>query len=103
MDEKGTYEVVWPRGRQAVGRFRPARRLDTLEGKTIGELSNRIFRADEVFPLVEKELSSRYPGINFINYDVFDSAHGREDRVMEELPGMLKQDKCDAVISGVGC
>jgi hypothetical protein len=80
-----------------------AQRLDTLEGKTICELSNLIYRSDEIFPLVEKELSNRYEGIKFISYKTFGSIHGGgEESTIAALPNALKQNKCDAVISGVG-
>ena len=102
--EKGTYKVLWPRGKKVTGDTRYARRLDTLEGKTIGELSNRIFRGDEIFPVIEKELANRYRGIRFVNYDVFGSIHGKDEaNVIAALPDTLKQNECDAVISAVGC
>lgn len=48
----GLYEVVWPRGNKVVEAIPYALRLDSLAGKTICELSDRIFRADEVFPFL---------------------------------------------------
>ena len=99
----GLYEVVWPRGNRVVDSIPYAQRLDTLEGKTICELSNLIFRADEIFTLVEKELSDRYPSIKFVSHKMFGSIHGGEEaKVIATLPNALKQNKCDAVISGVG-
>ncbi len=102
---KGIYEAVWPRGRRrvaAVGQYAP--RLDTLEGKTICELWDWIFRGDEIFPMVEKSLARRYPGAKFVSYKEFGSIHGGNEReVIAALPQKLKQHKCDAVISAVGC
>ena len=101
---KGVYEVVWPRGKRAIEGISCAQRLDTLEGKTICELSNRTFRADEIFPLIEKELTNRYPGLKFVSHEEFGTTHaGEEAKVITALPNTLKQNKCDAVISGVGC
>ena len=102
--EKGVYNVVWPRGKKVSRDTCYAKRLDTLEGKTIGELSNRIFRGDEIFPLIEKELASRYQGIQFVNFDMFGSIHGKDEaKVIAALPDTLKQNDCDAVITAVGC
>ena len=98
------YEVVWPRGRRVVEHALYARRLDTLEGKTIGEVWDWIYMGDKIFPWIEKELAKRYPGIRFIGYEAFGSTHGADEaNVLAALPDKLKQNKCDAVISGVGC
>ena len=51
------YKVVWPQGKQDVRITRFAKRLDTLEGKTVCELWDWIFRGDEIFPIIEKELA----------------------------------------------
>jgi hypothetical protein len=98
------YEVVWPRGRRTVEVAHLAKRLDTLEGKTICALWDWVFRGDEVFPLVEKELKKRFPGLRFVGYEVFGSIHGdNEAQVLAALPDKLKEYKCDGVISGLGC
>lgn len=98
------YEVVWPRGKRPSETRRFAERLDNLAGKTVCELWDWIFRGDEVFAVIEKELAKRYPGIKFVNYDVFGSIHGdKETETLAALPDRLKQSKCDAVISGIGC
>ena len=98
------YEIVWPRGKKTVGIGRFAKRLDTLEGKTIATLWDWVFRGDEIFPLIEKELAKRYPGSKFVSPEEFGSTGGPgEEKVFAALPDKLKQNKCDAVISGVGC
>ncbi|MFC2004449.1 hypothetical protein ACFLUK_02790 [Chloroflexota bacterium] len=102
--ERAMYEVVWPRGKKVVENVRFAKRLDTLEGKTVGLLWDWAFRGDEMFPMIEKELAKRYPGIKFVGYEEFGSTHGaREADVLAALPNKLKENKCDAVISAVGC
>ena len=98
------YEVVWPQGKKVAKIMRFAKRLDSLQGKTVCELWDWIFRGDEVFPALEKEFARRYPGIKFVTYDVFGSTHGGgEAEVLASLPDKLKQHRCDAVISAVGC
>ncbi len=98
------HEVVWPCARKVAKSTTFAKRLDTLAGKTIGELWGGNFRGDEIFPIIEKELANQYPGIKFVNYEVFGYAMGGEEaKVIAALPDTLKQNKCDAVISGVGC
>ncbi len=102
--ERGTYAAVWPRAKKTVETTHFARRLDTLQGKTIGFLWDWVFRGDEIFPMIEKELTARFPGIRFVGYEVFGATHGSaESKTIAALPDKLKQNKCDAVISGIGC
>ncbi len=100
----GEYQALWPRSpRQA--RVKPlARRLDTLEGKTIGWLWDYLFRGDEVFALLEQSLKARYPGVKFVHWAEFGNTHGSEEReVVAALPQTLKAKGVDAVVSGLGC
>ncbi|MDP2951742.1 MAG: hypothetical protein Q8O76_00310 [Chloroflexota bacterium] len=98
------YEAQWPRGRQVIQMARFAKRLDTLQSKTVGILWDGVFRGDEIFPLLEKGLARRYPGMKFISYREFGSTHGGdESKVLAALPEKLKQYQCDAVLSGMGC
>jgi hypothetical protein len=98
------YEVVWPRGKKIVEITPVAKRLDTLQGKTICELWDWMFRGEEIFPVLERELAKRYPGIKIINYRVFGSTHGKDEaETIAALPSKLKEQGCDAVVSGVGC
>jgi hypothetical protein len=50
--EGGTQRVVWPRGQKTVAPKAVAPRLPTLDGMTIGELWDDLFRGDEIFPLL---------------------------------------------------
>ena len=101
---EGLYAAIWPRGKKVV-KLRPlANRLDTLAGKTVGQLWDAIFRGDEIFPLLEEGLRQRFPDVKFVNYEVFGSTHGeKEHQVLAELPVKLKQLGVDAVISGMAC
>lgn len=98
------YRVVWPRGTRTVQAADVAPRLPTLEGRTIGQLWDDLFRGDEIFPILERELGRRFPGLRFVRYDVFGSTHGRDEgRVLAELPDKLRRHEVDAVISGMAC
>jgi hypothetical protein len=98
------YEVVWPRSPRTIKINPVAKRLDTLKGKTVAQLWDYIFRGDEIFPILEEELSKRFPETRFINYGVFGSTHGGNEReVVAGIPAKLKQYQADAVISGMGC
>src|SRR5262245_12252573 len=98
------YRAVWPRGVQTAVMTELAPRLDSLAGKTIGQLWDDLFRGDEIFPVLERELGQRFPGVRFVRYDVFGSTHGgAEQRVIALLPEKLRALQVDAVISGMAC
>ena len=104
MSELDVHRVVWPRGTRKTEAASLAPRLDTLEGKTIGQLWDDLFRGDEIFPILEEALVRRYPGLRFVRYDAFGSTHGAaEHRVIAELPATLQRFGVDAVISGMAC
>lgn len=104
ISNNGTYEVVWPRGAKTIGVTPLAKRLDTLQGKTVAQLWDYLFRGDEIFPILEEALAHRYPGIKFVRYDVFGSTHGEDEAaILDGLPAKLKELGADAVISGMAC
>ncbi len=103
-NDQGRQRALWPRGRKTVKVMDLAKRLSSLEGRTIGELWDDLFRGDEIFPMVEEELRRRFPGVKFVGYKAFGSTHGRDERaVIAELPERLRRYGVDAVISGMAC
>ena len=103
-DSGAAYETVWPRGKQRQKLESPAPRIPDLSGKTIGVLWNYVFRGEEIFPLLEKEISKRFPGVKFVGADHFGNTHSEEEQeVLAKLPAKLKEFGVDAVISGNGC
>ena len=104
ISSDGYYEALWPRSpRQS--KVKPlAPRLATLEGKTIAQLWDYVFRGDEVFAFLEEGLKARFPGVRFVSWREFGSTHGSDEReVVQRLPQRLKELGADAVISGMGC
>ena len=98
------YAVVWPRGEKTLEISPLADRLGALEGKTICQLWDYLFRGDEIFPMLADGLAERYPGVTFITYDEFGSTHGEDEtKILAELPARLEALGADAVISGMGC
>lgn len=103
-DAQGRERVLWPRGRKTAETRAIAPRLDTLDGKTIGQVWDDLFRGDEIFPMLEAELARRYRDVKFVRYDVFGSTHGAsEHKVIAEMPHRLRELGVDAVISGMAC
>jgi hypothetical protein len=98
------YQALWPRSPRQAKVKSLAKRLDTLEGKTIGWLWDYVFRGDEVFAQLEESLKARYPGVKFVDWGEFGNTHGSDEReVVAALPQKLKAKGVDAVVSGMGC
>ena len=78
-----------------------AARLDTLAGKTIGELWNGIYEGDKSFPVIRKLLQERFPTAKFIPYTEFprDGSNGIDSDLVARA---VKEKGCDAVIVGNG-
>jgi hypothetical protein len=97
------YEVVWPLGKSHWDTRALNPGLADLNGKTIAEVWDRVFRGEEMFPAIRAALKKRFPEVRFIEYDKFGDTHGVNQRqVLAELPALLRSRKVDAVISGVG-
>jgi hypothetical protein len=102
-EEKMKLEVFTPAGSEAVSnRYPYGRRLEDLNGKTIGEISNLLWESDRIFPLIRDLLKQRFPDIKFVSYTEFPSG---SDKIIdnEDLAGLALAKGCDAVIgSGAG-
>lgn len=100
------FEVVWPLGRTAAGNsVDPAAPVTDLNDKTVGELWATLYRGDEMFHILREELRKRFPRVKFVEHGVTGSIYlGTNEREYADvqLPTLLKQQGCDAVISAVG-
>ncbi|MBI3968137.1 MAG: hypothetical protein HY329_21075 [Chloroflexi bacterium] len=97
------YEVVWPLGRTAIDYVTPNPPITDLNGKTIGELWDWLFKGDEMYSLIRERLRARYPGVKFVDHSAFGNIHGHDaDEVLAALPETLRKHGVDAVISSVG-
>lgn len=100
----GNYKAVWPSAARITNGSKLAKRLEGLEGKTVAQLWDWVFKGDKMFEIWERELARLYPTINFVSWREFGEIHGaNEHAVLEALPQKLKEHKVDAVIVGVGC
>jgi hypothetical protein len=76
-------------------------RPKTLDGVTIGQLSNHMFDPGFTFGVIEKAILERFPGAKFVAFDRFGDVYGKhEAEVIRELPEKLARYGCDVVISG---
>ena len=103
-DMDSTIDVVWPKSPLGTQSRRPAPRLDSLRGKRIAFAWDYLFRGDELFPVLAKELQERFEGVEIVNYDVFGNLHGpNEHELVNGLPAALAMHRIDGVVSGNGC
>ncbi|MDH4146972.1 MAG: hypothetical protein OEY23_17585 [Acidimicrobiia bacterium] len=98
------YAVVWPRSPKTAEMVELAPRPSTLEGRKVAFLWDYLFRGDEIFPILERELSARYPDMTFVPYQEFGTTHGEgEHDVIAAMAKKLADLGVDAVVSGMGC
>jgi hypothetical protein len=107
-------QVASPLGELAVKTASIAPRLDTLEGKTICELSSNMYNAEISFPILREMLRKRYPGIRMISFtemneglpkSTFMTYSGKIDDQEQKTNAVVtlaKEKGCDAVIVGNG-
>ncbi len=101
--KESAFEVVWPLGKTINEMLKVPDPVSDLSEKTICELSDYLFKAEEIFPQIRDVLKKRYPDIKFIDHTIFGNTHGKdESEVIKSLPEKLRAHGCDAVISGVG-
>ncbi len=99
-----TYDVVWPKSARAVQARRAATRPAALDGLRVAFLWDHVFRGDEVFPILERELRARVPSIEVLGHHEFANTHGSDEKQMlDRLPDVLRDRGVDAVVSGMGC
>ena len=87
-DPSGAIEITQPH----------APRLDTLEGKRIGFVSNEQWQAFRTLPLLKKLFEQDYPDIEVLPIDAFPQGNALIGD--EETARLVKQSGVDAVIIG---
>lgn len=98
------YEVVWPSSASGVQAERAAPRLGDLSKARVAFLWDYLFRGDELFPVLERELKAAFPEIEILSYEVFGNLHGSDEKEkVGRLPDDLRNRGVDAVVSGMGC
>ena len=100
----GRYKVVWPVAERRLKSRPLAKRLDTLNGKTVAQLWDYLFAGDEVFAALEEKLRERYPDVKFVRWREFGSTHAvNEKELLASLPQRFKELGVDAAISSMAC
>ena len=101
------FEVVSPLGLEAVEQAGAAPRLATLDGKTLGEFWNGVFKGDQTFPVIRRLLQEKFPRLKVIPYTEFPHGRGSDHPAHQRelalrMAALAREKRCDAVISGNG-
>jgi hypothetical protein len=108
QQQEPTFRVVKPMGESPVKMISMAPRLDTLDGKTIAFVTNRLFKYEVTFPVIEQLLKKNYPNSKVISFEEFHVISNAElavelrAKAIQLLGDQLLKRGCQAVISGNG-
>lgn len=98
------HDVVWPRAPRGVQRRRRADRVASLDRARVAFLWDHLFRGDELFPVLARELRARHPDVEIVDHTEFGNLHGADEKLrLARLPSELRDRGVDAVVSGMGC
>ena len=103
---KELYAVVSPSGETVVEKQGFSPRLDTLDGKTIGLVWNKVFRGDETLPIIGELLQQRYENVTVVPWEDFPvtsvpALHAkRQQETLQSLADALRDKRVDAVVAG---
>jgi hypothetical protein len=87
-DPSGTVETLQP----------CAQRLNTLEGKRIGFVSNDQWQAHRMLPLIRSWLATDFPGAELLPFEAY--PQGLTFIGTDETAAAVKESQVDAVIVG---
>ncbi|MBI2907329.1 MAG: hypothetical protein HYX92_06725 [Chloroflexi bacterium] len=97
MPEEVTLELLNPCG-IVEAPLRHAKRLESLAGKTVCELSNATWEPDRTFAAIREALQSKVPDAKIIPFTEFPTGNNGID--IDEIADLLQKKGCEAVISG---
>ena len=99
--------VISPEGLQLRSASGVSRHLDTLEGKTIGEVYNNHFKGEQMFNAYRRLFKKGFPGVKIIPYTEFPIVYvggdpASQKQTARDIAALAKQRGCDALITGNG-
>ena len=99
--------VISPEGLQLRAAGAVSRHLDTLAGKTIGEVYNNHFKGEFMFQTYRRLFEAKFPGVKIIPYDRFPIVYvggdpSAQKKTAKEIAALAKAWGVDALISGNG-
>ena len=75
-----------------------------LIGDRIGFLWEKIFRGNEIFPILEIKISERFDKVELVGYENFGSTVGHYSFItLTNIRNYMNKLKINEIISGIGC
>jgi hypothetical protein len=102
-----TDKVISPEGLPLAATGRVSGQLDSLEGKTIGEVYNNHFKGELMFKTYRRLFEEKYRGIKIVPYDQFPIVYvggdpASQKKTARDIAALAKERGCDAIITGNG-
>ena len=102
-----TLKVISPEGLPLGATGSVSRPLDTLRGKTIGEVYNNHFKGELMFQTYRRLFRQRYPGVRIIPFDQFPIVYvggdpAAQKKTARDIAARAKEWGVDALITGNG-
>jgi hypothetical protein len=99
--------VISPEGLPLASTNGVSPHLDTLDGKTIGEVYNNHFKGELMFQTYRRLFAEKYHGVKVIPYTDFPTVWvggdpASQKRTAREIAALVKEKGCDALITGNG-
>ena len=99
--------VISPEGLPLGATKTGSRHLDTLDGKTIGEVYNNHFKGELMFQTYRRLFKEKFRGVKIIPYDEFPIVYvggdpASQKKIAKEIAALAKEKGCDALITGNG-
>jgi hypothetical protein len=79
-EQQALYEAVWPLGKSHWDKRDLNPGVGDLNGKTIAEVWDRVFRGEEIFPAIRQAVRKKYPGVRSVEYDQFGDTHSANEK-----------------------
>lgn len=105
MNDKN--RVISPEGLLLAANKGLSRHIDTLAGKTIGEVYNNHFKGELMFHTYRRLFEEKFPGVKVIPFTEFPRVFVGGDpesqkQTARQIAALAKARGCDAIITGNG-
>ena len=99
--------VISPEGLPLAASNALSPHIDSLEGKTIGEVYNNHFKGELMFQTYRQLFKEKFPGVKVVPFTEFPRVFVGGDpvsqkRTAREIAALAKERGCDAIITGNG-
>ena len=104
---KDKHRVISPEGLPLAAAKGLSRHIDTLEGKTIGEVYNNHFKGELMFETYRRLFKEKFRGVKVIPFTEFPTVFvggdpASQKKTARDIAALAKERGCEAIITGNG-